>query len=372
MKSKTIFIVVNSTRNYQTKRVLLAKKTANLGHDVHIVTPEDATEQIDRFEHHTFPLDRQGMNPVDELQSIASLRSLYKEHEPDLVHHFTIKPILYGGVAARLANVPAAVHGVTGLGHAFIADSPKGKALKKIVKTGYRLIKSHPNQRIIFQNPDDLEYFVSSGLVTKSNACLVRSSGVDPTVYTPNNADNDVPVVVLPARMLWAKGIEEFVQAAKEVQNQGTEARFALVGDTDSGNPGAIPSTELQQWDESGIIEWWGWQDDMVSVYHQSDIVCLPSYYPEGVPQVLLEGAACSKPLVTTDVPGCREAVIDGENGYIVPPKDATQLADQLTKLITNPDLRQSMGQQGRTLVENEFSREVVVDRTIDVYEELI
>jgi len=371
MTAKKLFIVVNSVRNYQSKRVLLAEKAREQGYTVHIVTPDDSEIEITDFEHHTFPLDRRGMNPIDEIQSIKSLINLYQKYNPDIVHHFTIKPVLYGGIAARVTSTPAVVHGITGLGRAFIDESIKGKAIRTVVKGGYRGIKNHPNNTYIFQNPDDREYFISSNLVNESDTRLIRSSGVKINRFTPTEEISGPPLTVLPARMLWDKGIQEFVDAAKEVHKKNIEARFALVGSSDPGNPSSISEEILNQWDSDGVIEYWGWQDNMLDVYKKAHIVCLPSYR-EGVPQVLLEGAACSKPLVTTDVPGCREAVIDGENGYIVPPKDATQLADRLTKLITNPDLRQSMGQQGRTLVENEFSREVVVDRTIDVYKELI
>lgn len=226
--------------------------------------------------------------------------------------------------------------------------------------------------RYIFQNPDDAEYMVNQETVSAAHSSVIRSSGIRLDQFEPTTDLADPPLVVLPARMLWTKGIEEFVDAARRIDDLGIGARFALVGDTDPGNPDAISQPQLEAWEDDSPITWWGWCDDMQSVYAEASVVCLPSYYPEGVPQVLLEGAASQLPIVTTDMPGCREAVIDGETGFIVAPRDATKLSEKLRELIEDPELRRSMGANGREIVEAEFSREYVVDQTIEVYQELL
>jgi glycosyltransferase involved in cell wall biosynthesis len=224
--------------------------------------------------------------------------------------------------------------------------------------------------KVIFQNTDDLNLFLKNGWVKENQATIIPGSGVDTGRFTPAPKDDPgkIPLVILPARMLWAKGIGEFVEAAHLLRAKGPAIRMALVGDLYSGNPDAIPLESLNRWQQEGSVEWWGWREDMVDVYHQADLVCLPSYH-EGLSKTLVEAAACGKAIITTDVPGCRDVVRHGENGLLVPPKNAAALAQAIETLITDPELCANMGARGRQIAEREFAAEKIVAQTLRVYE---
>lgn len=369
-----ILLVMNADQNFRLKRRPVAETARNRGYEVHVAYPHgddtSSAEALD-FPHHRFPMSRRGLNPIGESWTAAKLAMLYRKVEPDLVHHLTLKPAVHGGLAARAAGVPAVVSGVTGLGTVFVEDGLKRRFIRSGVEVGLRVAFGHPHHRCIVQNPDDADLLQKHAGLAEGETRLVRGSGVDTDRFDIQPEPEGPPIVVLPTRMLWSKGVREFVEAARHLGEE-VEARFALVGDTDSGNPEAVPRERLEAWDDGGVVEWWGWQDYMPGVYDRSAIVCLPSAYREGVPKSLIEAASSGRPLVTTDIPGCREIVRDGHNGLVVPPRDSEALADSLKTLIEDPDLRRSMGKRGRSLVEESFSLEEVVDRTISVYEELI
>jgi glycosyltransferase involved in cell wall biosynthesis len=225
---------------------------------------------------------------------------------------------------------------------------------------------------VTFQNPDDLAVFIDKGIVSKEKTVLIKGSGVDTSIFKTTPEVEGLPVVVLASRMLWAKGIQEFVDAVRILSDSGVKARFALVGKSDPANPSAIPTDQLQSWNEGGVVEWWGHKSDMPGVFGQSHIVCLPSSYGEGVPKVLIEAAACGRAIVTTNTPGCREIVRHGENGLLIPVRDSKALADALRTLIENPDMRARMGARGREIAVAEFSEEKVIEQTLFVYGELL
>jgi glycosyltransferase involved in cell wall biosynthesis len=201
---------------------------------------------------------------------------------------------------------------------------------------------------------------------------LINGSGVDVDTFEPAPQPEGPPIVILASRLVWDKGVGEFVEAARLLQQDGIDARFALVGKSDPLNPNAVPEDQLNAWYEEDVVEWWGFQEDMPSIFANTHVVCLPSYYREGVPKVLIEAAACERPIVTTNMPGCREIVHDGRNGRLVPPKDPEALAEELQKVILSPERRAEMGRYGRQIVKDEFSLERVVRDTMDVYDELL
>jgi glycosyltransferase involved in cell wall biosynthesis len=260
----------------------------------------------------------------------------------------------------------AVINAITGLGFVFIDQGWRAGGLRWLVNRFYRIALK--NTQVVFQNEDDRALFLEQGLVTESQVCLIPGSGVDTARFGMEPARAALPVVVvLPARMLWDKGVREFVEAAEILKAQGVPARFALVGDTDPNYPACVPEQQLNEWQSSGIVEWWGWQDDMVAVYRQADIVCLPSYR-EGLPRTLVEAAACGRALVAADVPGCRSIVRQGENGLLVPARDGKALAEALCTLILDADLRQKMGRCGREIVVREYSLERVLGDTLFLY----
>ena len=298
---------------------------------------------------------------------VLHLLKLYRQEKPDLVHQFTVKCVLFGSVACHLLGIRPVVNSVTGLGYVFMEGGAARRWLRGFIKLFYRLVLK--NTWVIFQNPDDRSAFLDSHLVDPKRVTLIRGSGVDIQRFFPQPEPSGKPLVVLPARMLWDKGVGEFVKAARILQAEGLSVRFALVGDSDNENPASVPASQLHAWENEGVIEWWGWKENMQDVYAQAAIVCLPSSYREGVPKSLIEAAACGRPIVTSDMPGCREVVHHGENGLLVPARDASALAKALLNLLQNPNLRREMGGRGRIIAEKEFSENLVIWETIAFYQ---
>lgn len=313
--------------------------------------------------------ERSKINPLREISLIKGLVSLYRRERPHIVHHVALKPILYGSLAAKIAGILAIVNAPVGMGYVFSSKQLKARLLKPLVLLAYRLLLNPFNSVAVFENPDDLTYFEKLGIVKYSR--LIRGAGVNTLQFGSSNEPNEVPVILLAARMLWDKGVGEFVEAAKILQQQSISARFVLVGAPDKENPESINQSQLLEWQDAGIIEWWGQHEDMPQIFAQAHIVCLPSYR-EGLPKVLIEAAACGRPIVATDVPGCREIVRHNENGLLVPAKDPQALAVALNRLLNNAELRESMGKRGRAMVEAEFSTEYVVEQTLQLYKELL
>ena len=311
------------------------------------------------------------MNPLRELIVLIRLVLLYRREKPDLVHQVALKPVLYGSIAARMTGSLRVVNAIAGMGFIFSSTALLARLLRPLIVGAFRMLLGGRDRLLILQNPDDLQLLVDAKVTVADQVRLIRGSGVDPQYFTWSAEPAGVPLVVLASRMLWDKGIAEFVDAARLLRTEGVAARFVLVGDTDADNPAAVPPAQLAAWRDEGIIEWWGRRDDMPVVLASANLVCLPSYR-EGLPKVLLEAAACGRAIVATDVPGCREIVADGDNGLLVRVRDAVTLAAALGVLLTDPVRRQRMGQRGRDRVLAEFSEATVVAETLTVYRELL
>jgi glycosyltransferase involved in cell wall biosynthesis len=279
--------------------------------------------------------------------------------------------VLYGSIAARFAGIPNVINAMTGLGYVFSSEDFLARLIRFLISPLLGCIFSTNKTITIFQNKDDLKTLEDRNLVRQEQTVIIRGSGVDPDIYVPGKDNEDIPKVILVARMLWDKGIGEFVEAAKLLVAKGTSARLILIGDTDNDTPAAISVTQLKAWQDEKSIEWWGRRDDIPEILQQSTIACLPSYR-EGLPKFLLEAASAGLPIVTTDVPGCREVVIDGENGYLIPTKNPEALAEAIEKLLNDKVLRREMGAKGRSLVEREFGIGKVVDETLSLYQGIL
>ena len=315
-----------------------------------------------------FGLSRRRGNPFRE---VIALVRLYHRERPDIVHHVALKPVLYGAFAARLAGVPHVVNAIAGLGWLFTSSGLAVRTVRPVICRLLVWLLGSPHSRTIVQNPDDFGLMIKMG-VPEDRLRLIRGAGVDTGVFTPALESPPEPVTVLfSARMLWAKGVGEFVEAARLLTQAGVKARFVLVGEPDANSPASVPMATLHAWHGQNGVEWWGHRDDMPAMFHAAHIACLPSFYREGLPKVLLEAAACGLPIVTTDAPGCREIVRDGDNGFLVPVRDAQALALALRSLIDNAALRAKMGQRAREIVLVEFSQERVIAETLAVYQEL-
>lgn len=361
----------------------LAVSLQERGHEVLLVSP--AGPYGDRLRELGFrwvaaPMVRRSLNPVRELSFLLWLRRLLREERVDLVHGFTIKCAVYGSLAGRFARhggrALARVNAVAGMGYVFSSSDLQARLLRPWVRAAMRLALDGANTRLIVQNPDDLELFQKEGLVSSARLRLVAGSGVDcdrfaPPAHPPLSIWDRRMRVLLPARLLWDKGVAEFIEATRMLLAEGRGIDFLLAGDPDPGNPAAVPVSALKGWCDEGIVQWLGHVDDMPGLFRSVDVVVLPSYR-EGLPKGLIEAAACGLPLVATDVPGCREVVTDGVDGLLVPAKDASALAGAIARLNDDDALRAKLGAAARARVLAEFDERIVIRRTVDVYRELI
>lgn len=316
-------------------------------------------------------LSRRSKNPIAAAMAIIRLVSIYRRIKPQIVHHVAMKPVIYGSIAARIAGVPAIVNALAGLGFLFSSESAMARSLRPIIKGLLRILLNNEGTTVILQNPDDVKLIVGSATVGRDRVKLIMGSGVDTKEYRWQPESGDIPIVLLASRLLWDKGVGEFVEAAGILKKEGAQARFVLAGEGDDENPGSISNSQLDTWQEQGDVECWGRRSDMPTVFAESHIVCLPTKYGEGVPKVLIEAASCGRPIVTTDTPGCREIVKDGVNGILVPIKDADALVRAIRTLLDSPDLRSRMGHEGRQLVKRKFALAKVLKETLAVYESM-
>jgi glycosyltransferase involved in cell wall biosynthesis len=366
-----VLIVVNVEWFFLSHRLPIALGLKRAGCDVEVAASVEQDRGGD-IEAHGFPftrlaLTRGSTNPLHELATIWRLYRLYREKRPDVVHHVAVKPVLYGSLAARFARLPAVVNAVSGLGYLF-----SGAGLRRHLATlAYRVCCLSRRNHFIFQNPEDRDGFIAAGVATPEQTVLIRGSGVDIEKFRPSPEPEGPPVVLMPARMLWDKGVAELIDAARLLRDRGRACRIILAGAPDLHNPRTVKPEELRGWEREGLIEWWDHQHDMASVFQRSTFVVLPSYR-EGVPKALLEACAAGRAIVTTDVPGCREVVRHGENGLLVPARDSRALADAIDELASNPARRDLMGQAGRAMAVAQFSETAVVDATLRLYRDIL
>lgn len=337
------------------------------GYEVHVATRvQSHARQIEALGARVVPLSlsRRGLNPVAELRLLVELIRLYRRLRPVLAHHVAMKPVVYGSLAAWFSGTRAVVNYMSGLGWLFTAESLKARLLRPVVRAVLgRLLALG---QVIVENPDDRAQVLALGLEAW-RVHLVPGAGVDLAEFSPV-PESPAPLrAVLPARMLWTKGVGEFVEAARRLRAEGVGARFILVGGPDPENPASVPEAQLDAWAREAAVECWGRRDDMARVLAEAHVVCLPSYR-EGLPKALLEAAAAGRPIVTTDTPGCRDVVRQGDNGLLVPAKDAAALAAALRALLADPALRARMGRRGREIAEAEYSVARIAAATLAVY----
>lgn len=355
-------------------RLSLAVAAQAAGYDVVVATPSGpyVPKLLEAgLRHVPISMVRQGRNPIEDLDTARRIVALYRRERPDVVHHIAIKPMLYGTLAAKATGVPAIVNAMGGLGYVFSTDAPLARAIRAGLTVAYKGLLSAPNTRVILQNEDDLATWVRWKLVPRERVVIVRGAGVDTTKFSPVPEPDGKKTVILPARLLKDKGLLEFVEAARTLHAEGLDARFALVGEPDPGNPASARSDEVAAWVKEGIVEHFGWRDDMDRVHREAHVTCLPSYR-EGLPKALLEAAASGRAIVATDVPGCREIARHEDNALLVPPRDPRALADALRRLLTDDPLRMRLAARGRAIALAEFGDEIVAEKTLGIYDELL
>jgi glycosyltransferase involved in cell wall biosynthesis len=370
---KRILFVGAEAAFFVTHRLPLARAAHAAGYDVHIATPRGRLLEAileTGLPWHEVVMQRK-THLLREALSVPNLVRLYRRVRPGLVHHIAIKAVLYGTIAARLTRVPAVVNAVAGLGYAF-DESRARSLLGRALSFSFANALRHPRMRVIFQNVEDRDVFLKRGWITSDQVRLIRGSGVDTSVFTPANTGKpEPPVVVFASRLLASKGVAEFVEAARIVRTKGEAARFAIVGEPDPDNPETITREQLDAWGREGSVETWGRRSDMHQVLQQATLFALPTYYREGVPKALIEAASAGVPAITTDTPGCRDIVVNGETGLLVPPRDANAVAEAVLTLLRDPARRARMGVAARRRVVDHFSLQRVIDDTLAIYGEL-
>ncbi|TXG97083.1 MAG: glycosyltransferase family 1 protein [Rhodocyclaceae bacterium] len=369
-----LLFVVNTDWFFVSHRLPIAEAAIRAGYEVHVAcTLTGAHKKIEAVGAvvHSLQISRGGRRLLATWHEFKAMADLFKQLRPDIVHLVTIKPVLLGGIAARWAKVPAVVAAISGLGFIFLSTGWKAKLRRVIVGAMYSLALSHPRIRVIFQNPDDRDAVCATVDLPKESIEMIRGSGVDLVRFRQSPLPTDIPKVMMASRLLKDKGVREFVEAASLLKWRGLHADFCLVGDIDPANPSSLTRVEVDALAREGAVEFWGHQGDMAAVLPEATIVVLPSYR-EGLPKVLLEAAASGRPVVTCDVPGCRDAIAPGQTGLLVPKQDCVRLADAIQTLLENTQLMESMRIAGRKLAEEVFSSEAVAERHLAIYDQLM
>ena len=373
MKPKLMF-VVNTDKFFMSHRLPIALAALQQNFEVHVAAA--LTNSIGEMQGlglvvHPLSLDRRSTGVLSNGRTFFQILRVFMRVKPDVVHLVTIKPVLLGGLAARLAGVRCAVAAISGLGFVFLSHDIIAGVRRWLVGWLYRLALGHNNLKVIFQNEDDRTSLVRLINLSRVKTALIRGSGVDLDEYPVSPLPEGPSVVMLAARLLVDKGVREFVEAARLLREHGNNARFVLVGNPDPGNPATITNGELRQWLAKGVVEHWGHRNDMPCVLAQSHIVVLPSYR-EGLPKILVEAAASGRTVVTTNVPGCRDAIEANKTGFLVPLRDADALVKAISSLLTDRSLCEEMGRAGRELAERTFDVTQVVKQHLHIYDELL
>lgn len=375
MQGKKFLLVINDMTWFWSHRLPLAKDIVARGADLHLAT-NDAEGNGDvrnlGITGHSLPVHTGSLNPFAQILLAWKIYKTLSAVKPDIVHAVTIRYALITGLAARFAKTPRAVFTVAGLGSLFESDRPQVRAVRAVIVPVLRFAFGGSGRFVIFQNPDDAKLLVRAGVVERERCAVIRGSGVDPEQFAyAEEPQTDEPVVLFSSRLLKAKGIGEFIHAARIIRSKGIKARFQVAGDIASGNHDSVTSEQLSEWKEEGSVEFLGHRSDMPELMRAANIVTLPSYYGEGVPKVLLEAASTGRAIVTTDMPGCRETVENDVTGLLVEAKNAWSLADGIEKLLLDASLRKAMGEKARVRIEQGFTVEKVNAKTMSVYARL-
>lgn len=369
MTSPRLLFVVNVDWFFLSHRLPIALAARDAGYEVHVAT--SLTGSAGKlaslgFSVHPLDIDRRSASPLQALRLASTLFHLMRSIAPDVVHLVTIKPVLLGGLAARVARVPRVIAAISGLGFVFTARGASALLRRVLVSGLYRLALTGRGVRVIFQNADDQALLQRHAGIRDDQVVRIRGSGVSLEEWPAVPLPEGPPVVLMASRLLEDKGVREFADAARLLRGH-RGARFVLVGDLDLGNPTSLTLEQVQAWVEDGVIEWWGHRSDMAGVLAMAHIVVLPSYR-EGLPKALIEAAACGRAVVTTDVPGCRDAIDPGRTGLLVPVRDAVALARGIQSLLDNPDRTRDLGVAGRRWAEQVFDVHEVVARHLALY----
>jgi glycosyltransferase involved in cell wall biosynthesis len=371
---KKILFVVSEDWYFVSHRLNLAIAAINNDYDVALLTRCSIHKKyISQLgvKVYDWPMKRGSHNPFNELVSIFHIIKTLYIFKPNLVHSVAFKPVIYTLISNLFSKVGGNVLALGGLGFVFRSEKKFAKIIRTISIPVLRFLLLNSKNRLIIQNVDDAALLTNLKIVNSNKISLIRGAGVNISEYKPKHKKNDIPLVILPARMLWNKGVKDFVNCAEKFRKNKISAKFALIGAPDNHNPESVSKFQLKKWDKLGIVEWWGFQDNMLKIYNNADIVCFPSFH-EGLPKTLLEAASCEIPIVAYNVSGCREVVLDNLNGFLVPFQDEDALYSSVKKLVENDELRDKMGKEGRKIVAENFAEERIVLETLRVWGQLL
>jgi glycosyltransferase involved in cell wall biosynthesis len=371
-----VILVANTDWYLYNFRFSLIKTLQDKGITPILVSPQG--KYVEKFiqqgwEYHPWQVGRQSIFPWQEIPSINQLKAIYRHVKPDLVHHHTNKAVLYGTMAARSMSIPV-INSIPGTGYVFSSPTLKARVLRPITEGLFSaFVGTYKNQQMIFENRGDMAQFIKKKFIPGEKATLIPSVGVDLTKYnhTPPQPTQK-PIFVFIGRMLWGKGVGVFVDAARILKEQNAECRMVLIGLPDYDNPDYVPTETLQKWQEEGVVEWWGWRDDMPAAYQTIDVLTQPTQYGEGVPTTLIEASASRRAVIASDWPGCREVIKHGKTGLLVKPGDAADLAEKIRQLTANPQTRSDLAENAFELVNQKFSTDHVNEETVGVYRRLV
>lgn len=373
-KPKLIYLVTEDWY-FWSHRLPMARAARDAGFQVAVATrvaEHGARIRDEGFALHPLGWRRRSIDPLDTLRAVREVATLYRQARPAIVHHVALKPTVIGGLAATIAGVPAVVNGLTGLGYVFSSREPKARAIRALLTPLLRRLFDRRGSVLVLQNDDDRRLLTGLGLVSPERTVLIRGSGVDVGRFTLRPEPPSPPVIVtFVGRMIEDKGVLALVEACRLARRRGTDLHLRLVGTPDPENPTSIPEQTLRAWASEPGIEWLGHSDDVPATWTACHVAVLPSRR-EGLPKSLLEAAACGRPIVATDVPGCREIALVGRNALLVPPDDAPALADALSLLARDPDLRARFGRESRRIVEADMTADAVGARTVETYRRLL
>ena len=345
------------------------------GYRVTVICPDSGrADEIVALGFHHMPLSlrRHGANPLGELRPLLQLRRAYRELRPDLAWHIGLKAIVLGTLASIWAGRSGGiVNAPVGMGFVFASNGWTARLLRPVVRAALRLLLNPPNSRVVFENGDDMRELIDQLAVHASEAVLIRGAGVDLTRYAATPEPGGVPVVLFASRLIWEKGVGVFAEASGLLAARGVRAHFVIAGGVDRGSSSAVPESQLRRWAAEGVAEWLGPRSDMPELLAGCTVFCLPTWYREGLPKVLLEAMACQRAVVTTDAVGCREAVAHLDNGLLIPPKDPLALADAIERLLGDAVLRCRLAARGRQRAEREFGSEAVCRQTMEIFSAL-
>jgi glycosyltransferase involved in cell wall biosynthesis len=379
MKMPKVVLFANTDWYLYNFRMSFARTLRDEGFEVILLSPDGEYGPKLRdlgFCWHAVPMNRRSLNPLRELALVMWLARFFAREKPHIVHGFTIKSAVYGSLASKLASVPARVNAVAGMGYVFTSGDLKARVLRPLVRQVMRLALNGRDSILVLQNPDDMRLFEAARIVNQKAIRLIKGSGVDLTRFKMNGGAGQEPGLplraLLAARLVWDKGIAEYVEAARLLRREHRTVRFLLAGSPDDGNPASVSAAVVESWVKEGLVEWLGQVSDMPKLFSEVDVMVLPSYR-EGLPKALIEAAACGLPLITTDAPGCREVVSEsGVDGISIPVRDVAALAAAIRLLDDDREMGRKLGLAAREKALINFDERIVIEKTLSVYRELV